>query len=410
MLMMNSDRFWKSAAQSVAEIRPTTIMSFRGQRITVVAKTATQIQLMAVNKERKSFDLDPQLMDVELAMALVQNRHQESLPAAWRLMGIIMCIDSQGDFATGLKYLKKAESQGMSIQYELDALELLRRFANPKSFDIDELGRDDASKPDQRLSVPGKGALAAAIRGLTRRIGPIEKRSSSDRQETIVRLFRTLDEDKLNPTTEYAILDLIIKLSNRDDDVRSALRAQIQMGKRFQIDLAKELPNLARANSYSSSGIVDAAIDLAGQEMSIEQESYSHVDALLALATENSKGPIQKDRVVAFRVSYDETMDLIRRAKAGKVILKTDPKDNAANYSVGLFHFCVTNEFRDGLLFLVKGTDSKLQQLAMADLMLQENRRPNSKIAALWEKLANEYSGLLKSAMLKRAEFWLSRS
>ena len=144
--------------------------------------------------------------------------------------------------------------------------------------------------------------------------------------------------------------------------------------------------------------------------MSIEQESYSHVDALLALATENSKGPIQKDRVVAFRVSYDETMDLIRRAKAGKAILKTDPKDTAANYSVGLFHFCVTNEFRDGLLFLVKGTDSKLQQLAMADLMLQENRRPNSKIAALWEKLANEYSGLLKSAMLKRAEFWLSRS
>ena len=173
--------------------------------------------------------------------------------------------------------------------------------------------------------------------------------------------------------------------------------------------MSKQLSKLANKNSYSSREIVNSAIELAGQELTIDQESYFHVDALLALATNNSDSPIEKDRVVAFRVSYNEAMDLIRRAKEGKDVLKNDPQDTAANYSVGLFHFCVTNEFRDGLLFLVKGADRTLQQIAMADLMLHENRRPNPKIAALWTKMAKERSGLLQTAMLKRADFWLSK-
>lgn len=406
MLLLNSDRFWKSVAQAITELRPTTIMSYRGQRVTVITNSSNQIQLMAVNKERKSFDLDPQLMDIELALALVEKRHRQSLPTAWRLMGLIMCIDSQGDFTTGLQYLKRAESQGMSIEFELDALELLRRIANPKSFDIDDLGSDDARKPDRRFTVPGKGARAAAVRGLARTAGPIEQRTSVDRQETISRLFKALDEKKLNSTTEYAMLDLIRNMAHQNQDLRSALKAQIRMAKRFQVELSEELPEMVVQEGYSSHEIVDTVIELAKRELSIDQEAYAHVDTLLAFATQYSSGPTDKDRVVSFRVSYDETMDVIRRAQKGKVILSKDPEDSAANYSVGLFHFCVTNEFRDGLLFLAKGADRKLQQIAMADLLLHENRRPNSKIAALWTKLSDEYSGLLAAAMLKRADFW----
>ncbi len=119
------DEFWSAVDAALEEVQPGTSLTFKTWQVTVHEKTSNGLVLEMKTGKRHAFDTRRDVIHRDLALALVEHHYRHSLPTAWRMAGLFLMLDSQGDVERAKDYLGRAEAEGFSTGFVLDAVRRL---------------------------------------------------------------------------------------------------------------------------------------------------------------------------------------------------------------------------------------------------------------------------------------------
>jgi hypothetical protein len=142
------DEFWSAVDAGLEEVQPGTSLKFKSWEVTVHEKTSTGLVLEMKTGQRHTFDTRQAAIHRELAMALVEHHYRHSRPTAWRMTGLFLMLDSQGDVERAKDYLGRAEAEGFSTGFVLDAV---RRLVGSSAAAANSLGDRPGLAPDAAL-------------------------------------------------------------------------------------------------------------------------------------------------------------------------------------------------------------------------------------------------------------------
>jgi hypothetical protein len=142
------DEFWSAVDAGLEEVQPGTSLKFKSWEVTVHEKTSTGLVLEMKTGQRHTFDTRQAAIHRDLAMALVEHHYRHSRPTAWRMTGLFLMLDSQGDVERAKDYLGRAEAEGFSTGFVLDAV---RRLVGSSAAAANSLGDRPGLAPDAAL-------------------------------------------------------------------------------------------------------------------------------------------------------------------------------------------------------------------------------------------------------------------
>ncbi len=146
-------------------------------------------------------------------------------------------------------------------------------------------------------------------------------------------------------------------------------------------------------------------------ERALKAEQFELAEGMCQLAL----GAARQSEDRAKENSLTQQKGLVEEArKAFKAIQRTiasleNNDDPAANLAVGRYYCLVRNEWPQGLPLLAKGSDSRLKQLAAAELRLPTIAADQLELADGWWQLGAEDSTYQKVLRL-RAVYWYQRA
>ena len=105
-------RFWQAVDEGRQRLVQGQTITYRQVPLTVISVTDREIVLQAADGQRRLFDTRPQQIDRDLAIALVEQRFVDAVPAASRMIGVFLAVDRDGDVSRAREYLQQAEQQG----------------------------------------------------------------------------------------------------------------------------------------------------------------------------------------------------------------------------------------------------------------------------------------------------------
>ncbi len=264
--------------------------------------------------------------------------------------------------------------------------------------------------PVKKLSVPDE----VVQRKITSQIGdiyPISRtKIPADRIKLAGRLFQAAGASS-EPNERYVLLRHVHDLACQGGDVVLMFQAIEAMASQFDIQVneqkGKSLFVFAETatNAEQIRMLFDHSQRVIAQALSENQYAMaSDLANDVYRACQRSKE--FRKRAIAQR---DKVAECCRRHEdrvQAEAKLNSDPNDAKANLVLGR-HYCLFgNDWKNGLPYLVKGSDANLQRLAKRELASPKDPNEQVQLADAWWELAQSYNGDEKDSLLLRAGYW----
>jgi hypothetical protein len=274
----------------------------------------------------------------------------------------------------------------------------------------------DQANP-QRWPVPDPAQLDQA-RDLVREIyqGEYEKkRSPRDQQALAKRMLQHATQLHEDPAGQYVLLDIARKIATQIGDSVTAWSALEQLLARFDRDALAEqhelLNQVAKKERTETGARLVLEQSTALVETALQREEFDTADSLCQIATGaarqlGDRAALQElDATTRWVQQARKTHREIHRALASL----TDADDPQANLLLGRYFCLVKGDWDQGLVFLSRGADTRLQELAQAELGNPTIGQAQLDLAEGWWNLGVEDPTHQKSFHL-RAGYWYARA
>ncbi|MCP4193552.1 MAG: hypothetical protein GY768_23310 [Planctomycetaceae bacterium] len=414
LLLYNMERFWQSIDEAKAALQKGATLLYRNEAVTVQQVDSLQITLASANGQTKTFDLQTQALDVELAISLVDYRFKQAAPVGWRWIGNFLLIDKLGDIQRGQEYLAQAESHGFDTDFIVRALEMVtggdhgKIVAVPTSDDEKAGAAGTGQASDSRRSEPA-AAEQTAIRQELKKQGMWEPEAAR-----CLEIARGEDD---RPDAQFVLLKEAARLALMDQDLETGLAAVDLLSERYQVnrgDLQFDfLQRLSRSTKREQRGrLVDAALRIS--EVGVSADDYSSANRFSNLARSIGGRSARNDSLGTRLSRHREKIEAIESdfeaSRAARDRLAKNSDDPAANATVGKFLCFTKGDFESGLPHLKLGEDAALRKLAAADLANPRNAEGRQQVAKSWQAYARKAKGLAQLHSLQRARHWYELS
>lgn len=124
------DQFWSAVDSQLASLKVGDELQFRSWKVTVAQRHAQGITLESATGKKHPFELARGAMHRDLAIGLVERHFRESPGTAYRLIGVFLLIDRDGNQTMAQDYFRRADALGFPAGF---LEEVIRRNADPFS-------------------------------------------------------------------------------------------------------------------------------------------------------------------------------------------------------------------------------------------------------------------------------------
>jgi len=286
-------------------------------------------------------------------------------------------------------------------------------------FLLTQSGRGQVGDRPEKLPVPEPAKVTEALSLVRSVFADDYTKAKSARQKAALaeEIFKTGIGEEKDAAAKYALFQVARDMAVVNGDVTMAGGVIDAMAEHFAIDavsmrvtvFAKLARRLRLPNDHARLlPIVDRAIDEA-----IAADRYEAAEALGKLAAASAG----KTRDPALKKQVAKRLDQVKKLKAdhAKVknalaALKENPKDAAANLTVGKYHCFVRGDWETGLGMLALGSDAALKGLAEKDLDAPTSPAEQARLGDAWWDASEKQTGIVKSRMHQRAGAWYNQA
>jgi hypothetical protein len=225
------------------------------------------------------------------------------------------------------------------------------------------------------------------------------------------KLLQESMQAKNEPAMRWVLLSEARDLAARGGDVTRALQAADELAARFAVDrLQVRMPALefAAAGAITpDAGTRMTRLLLTTVEEAVAADNLEAAEKLIALADTAARGAGSVNllnTVAARKKGVEEIKAFADQVKAANDALAKDPKDAAANLTLGKYNCFIKGDWTKGIPQIIQGNDAKLQALARKDLAAVRGT-PNQQAdaAASWWTQAESEAGRTREMMQNRA-------
>lgn len=284
-------RFWQAVDEGRQRLVQGQTITYRQVPLTVISVTDREIVLQTADGQHRLFDTRPQQIDRDLAIALVEQRFVAAVPAAWRMIGIFLAVDRDGDVSRAREYLQQAAQQGFPAQEVLELVERKPAAAAAPSLPsvVTTPGSAAAEGADAaRLrSIPSRAAQEAVRRAVLSELRE-EFSDTATATDVAQRLLQKAASVQGDPVVYYVTLREALAKATTGRDLTTALAAIDSLAQSYQVDAWNArcilLQTLSRhvADDTDRHALITAAARLAGQ--AVAQHQFDAAGRLLDLA------------------------------------------------------------------------------------------------------------------------------
>jgi hypothetical protein len=277
-----------------------------------------------------------------------------------------------------------------------------------------------AQAPTARAPVPDGPALARAESAIRKIFKDEYARAEGDpaaARELAATLLQQARATTDSPALRFVGLREARDLAARAGDVPAAFQAAADLARDFAVD-----PLLMKAD----------ALTRAGQKPAAPEVQRALAEAALGLLDEalGGDGPLEALRLVAFaeeQATRAKSLPLLarvqKRARALETFrkefeplrpaaekLRSDPRDPAANLTLGRYYCLAKGNWARGLPLLALGADAGLKELARRDLAGPVKAAERAAVGDGWWDQAERAQEPAKSALRQRAVYWYQQA
>ncbi len=282
-------RFWQAVDEGRQSLTQGQVITYRQVPVTVVSLTPRDVLLEAADGQRRPFDTRRAQIDRDLAIALVERRLADALPAAWRMMGGFLAVDHNGDVSRAREYLQQAEQHGFPSQVVLEVVERKPPESLSQPPVIQPL---DAATPNPSGTMPLRSIPARAAQDVVRRAILSQLRDELNAPATATEVARLLLQKAASVQGDsvayYVTLREALAKATTGRDLVTALNAIDAFAQSYQVDawnahcmLLQTLSSKV-VDDEDRRDLIATAARLAGQ--AVAQREYDAAGRLMDLA------------------------------------------------------------------------------------------------------------------------------
>jgi uncharacterized protein with PIN domain len=429
-LMWNQlSRFWTAVEDSLRQVRPGQVLSYRGVEVTVSSVGPGSLTLSAPNGDQKSFSSVMATMDPELAYGLAARQLGMSGPMLWMMAGTFWAADGQGDPDQARELWAKAGQQGLAVgALGIDAAQLVSagRFADAPGGTTAEGGGPDTAATAALVAAtaPGKRPVPSAadrakalkeIHSLFHR--QYAARDPEEKQKFAAQLVKQGLETDGDAAARYVLLSEAMETARQVADAEMALRAMDALAASFQVDGDKMRLDLLSSflrtagTDEQRKGLLDLCVALAQKAVDKDDYEFALRCMGLALSVARKTGSDELQMYVKRRraqIEYARKQYAETRTAAAR--LAGNSHDADANLAMGKFFCFAKGDFERGLPLLAKGADQDLKQLAQRELGQLQDAQAQAELADAWWELASDENDQAKMQILDHARKWYEKA
>jgi hypothetical protein len=418
MLTDKIAEFWGAVDQAIEkEITRGATLEFRGIPVVVDARTDSQITLRAAAGQTKTYSIERDEMDPDLAVGLARVVLDQGGAAADLPVGLFLHLDKDGDVREARELLAEAVEQGFPV-------EVLFAMPGPgsgaprsKRQVEDESTAATASPPEARprQPIPSAHAQAEALDEIQRILAEDYARRDSDGQARLAaKLVNLAHSTRNDVAARYALYQESIKLGVASGAADTVLQALDGLAYNFDVDehalRLTELDTLIGTvrGTPGRQAICESLLEWAERLSSDDQLATADKYASVAIKTARAaRDPELVKRAISVR---DRIARLDKRYAAARPAIEKlamDPEDEQANGVVGEYYCFHKHQFSRGIAHLAKGTPGELKDTALMEL--RPPSTPEDQVALgdrWWELAEHQKDRLLQTGMRNRAVHW----
>ncbi len=250
---------------------------------------------------------------------------------------------------------------------------------------------------------------------ITKKLGEIFDFEAAKKPEEQIALAKELynlsKEARSKPNEEFVLLRKAMELACDGGDAGLMLRAIDAIERRFDIkpmDVKVTMLQRFARNAKTPekiASLMEGAGTVLRQIMDVHRYDLAlqMVDALYA-AAQRPGGSKYRKQLLQGRTELRKLGENYQEYKKARTAIEANPADKDASLAVGRWLCMVENNWKDGLFFLVEGTDAEFKEAAKREL---ETPSPSAvdfaRIGDAWWDLAEKKKGEEKSPLMRHA-------
>lgn len=290
--------------------------------------------------------------------------------------------------------------------------------ASSTTADPTNIERPRATALETRYPVPDTDAYRKAmdsLRDLYRKDYD-EAKLPDDKTELARRIQKRAADFRANPTDRYAALDLARKIAIDAADIDTALSIADTMAKEFVVDEATLKASVLEStlgtalSEKENETVHNEANRLI--EQALVDDQYDMAERLLPIAisaARRSRDGQAITRAAKFKQRISAARDAAIEADFAAETLAINPRDPDANTAIGCYYCFVKSRWGEGVIFLARGGDGRLAEVADVELAGPVTPAEMIDLADLWWELA-EARSKFKQPIRQRAVYWYKRA
>ncbi len=122
------DQFWSAVDSQLASLKAGDALQFRSWTVKVAQRNAQVLVLESATGKKHPFEVARGAMHRDVAIGLVERQFRESPGTAYRLIGVFLLLDRDGNQTMAQDYFRRAEELGFPAGF---LEEVIRRTASP---------------------------------------------------------------------------------------------------------------------------------------------------------------------------------------------------------------------------------------------------------------------------------------
>ncbi|MHB0956817.1 MAG: DUF1559 family PulG-like putative transporter [Pirellulaceae bacterium] len=236
----------------------------------------------------------------------------------------------------------------------------------------------------------------------------------AQQREMADRMLKQAVQMSDDPAGHYVLLETAIKIATRIGDTATAFSALDDLIASFQVDELSTTHEVLVPLAKKDRTRVGVSMQLAKSrsfiDKAVEREQFEIGESLCQIATGAARQLGDRDAANQLQ-RQAEFVEQSRKALRGvQRILATlgDKDDPEAHLQAGRYYCFTKGEWEKGLPFLAKGSDSRLKQLAAAELTPPTVPADQLELADGWWNLAASEKAY-QAAFQRRAVYWYQR-
>lgn len=400
------DVYWRTVRVRLGRLKPGQTIDFRGQPATVVRAGEDGL---VVEQNGRSLTLPLASLPREVIEPLAEAGLPADVPSSLLAMAAFELFDARGDRQKAVAWLRKAAAVGQPV--ELLAQELppgLVTGASPKP-------------ASGRLPRPEPAAAEAALKKVREVFKQqyASAQTTADKQALGQALLRQAVETHDDPAVRYALLCEAQAAALAAGDGVLLRQSVSQLAKDYEIEATEEL---TRALAGAAESVLPPAIRHALAQTALEagREALRGDDferarrlaktaQLLASKARDAATARQAADLAATIPWLKQEFD---KAQQAAQQLAQDPNHPQANLTLGVYTALVKGDWTRGLPLLAKGSDTRLRNLAEAELAMGTSPAVPEmlKLGDQWRSTIKAVEAPLQGAVARRAQFWYERA